>query len=116
MIDSYEIYYLNFLICSEDATNDANARRQHKVNYQALHYGAGVGTAPYYGVPGTDLKGVHNGAYGYGHHGAYNGGYGGGYNGGYGYGHNGAYNGGYGAHNGAYGYGNGYYGGYPAAH
>ncbi len=67
------------------------------MNKIALHRGSGVGTAPYDGVPGTDVKGVGRPApyygYGYGHPGYY-----GGYAGYAGYG-------GYGP-----GYGPGYYG------
>ena len=66
---------------------------------QAAHYGAGVGTAPYYGVPGT---GVGEKYHGYGHDGYYGHGYGHGYYGGH---YDGHYDGPY--------YGGHYYGGYP---
>ncbi len=42
----------------EKETNLLLGLAQHKVNKVALHYGAGVGTAPIYGVPGTGVKGV----------------------------------------------------------
>ena len=96
---------------SEAETNNVNARRQHDVNRKAAHYGAGVGTAPYYGVPGTDKKGYHNAHYAAPAYGAYGGyaGYGhntgryGGYNGAYHGAHFGGYNGGYsGPYQGAY--------------
>ena len=92
MLYSNYIILLLFFSANEATVNAINAVRQHGVNNKALHYGAGVGTAHYYGVPGTVVRGVHSGAY----HGAYN-------NGAYGYGHNSAYNGAhtYG-HNGAY--------------
>ena len=113
------LYIVEYFLFSEAETNAANARAQHKVNYQALHYGAGVGTAPYYGVPGTDLKGVHNNGYhgaAYGNHGAYNGGYNGGYNGAQ-HGGYAQHNSGYAQHNAGYGHGygaqhGGYHGGY----
>ena len=47
-------------------TNRVNGLRQHEVNKKALYFGAGVGTAPYYGVPGTDVKGYGYRPYGYG--------------------------------------------------
>ncbi len=41
----------------EAVTNKILGLAQHKVNKIALAYGAGVGTAPIYGVPGTGVKG-----------------------------------------------------------
>ena len=48
--------FLSWTFCSsrqrEAHVNYYNGLRQHAVNAAAEHYGAGTGTAAYYGVPG----------------------------------------------------------------
>ena len=77
-------FYLFFFRHREAHVNQYNAERQHAVNAAAEHYGAGTGTAQYYGVPGVNSGYAHG--HGYGHHGYGYGGHGHGYGyGGYGY-------------------------------
>ena len=40
----------------EAHVNQYNARRQQALNAAAEYYGAGTGTASYYGVPGTNYR------------------------------------------------------------
>ena len=51
MFHIHLIYWLN-LRQREAHVNQYNARRQQAVNAAAEYYGAGTGTAAYYGVPG----------------------------------------------------------------
>ena len=102
---------MNVFICSHDGVSASyrNDERQQYVNSVAYTHGTGIGTAPWYGVPGTAFdftKSGHDGGYGNEGYGGYgHGGYGGG-----GYGSGGG--GGYGSGGAGYGHGGGGYGGY----